>query len=81
MAGRNDRNAFKAGLFIIISLFLIIALILGIKGIGRFVVRTQDRMVRFALSDDIGGLSPGDSLPIHPPIHPPGRLKRRRPGS
>jgi ABC-type transporter Mla subunit MlaD len=64
MASRNDRNAFKAGLFIIISIVLIVALILGIKGISRFVVPSQDRMVRFALSDDIGGLSPGDDVRI-----------------
>jgi ABC-type transporter Mla subunit MlaD len=64
MANQHDRNAFKAGLFIVISIFLIIALILGIKGIGRFVVPSQDRIVRFALSDDIGGLSPGDDVRI-----------------
>jgi ABC-type transporter Mla subunit MlaD len=64
MASRKDRNAFKAGLFIIISVALIVALILGIKGIGRFVVPSQDREVRFALSDDIGGLSPGDEVRI-----------------
>jgi len=64
MANRRDRNAFKAGLFIIISIVLTVALILGIKGIGRFVVPAQDRTVRFALSDDIGGLSPGDDVRI-----------------
>ena len=64
MANRSDRNAFKAGLFIIISFALIVALILGIKGVGRFVVPSQDRIVRFALSDDIGGLSPGDDVRI-----------------
>lgn len=64
MANQRDRNAFKAGLFIVISVFLIVALILGIKGIGRFVVPSQDRTVRFALSDDIGGLSPGDDVRI-----------------
>jgi ABC-type transporter Mla subunit MlaD len=64
MANRNNRDAFKAGLFIIISLGLIIGLILGIKGIGRFVVPSQDRIARFALSDDIGGLAPGDEVRI-----------------
>jgi ABC-type transporter Mla subunit MlaD len=64
MANQHDRNAFKAGLFIIISIFLIVALILGIKGVSRFVVPSQDRTVRFALSDDIGGLSPGDDVRI-----------------
>jgi ABC-type transporter Mla subunit MlaD len=64
MANQHDRNAFKAGLFIVISFCLIIALILGIKGIGRFVIPSQDRIVRFALSDDIGGLSPGDDVRI-----------------
>jgi ABC-type transporter Mla subunit MlaD len=64
MANRHDRNAFKAGLFIIVSIGLTVALILGIKGIGRFVVPSQNRTVRFALSDDIGGLSPGDDVRI-----------------
>jgi ABC-type transporter Mla subunit MlaD len=64
MANRHDRNALKAGLFIIISIALTVGLILGIKGIGRFVVPSQDRSVRFALSDDISGLSPGDDVRI-----------------
>jgi ABC-type transporter Mla subunit MlaD len=64
MANRKERNAFKAGLFIVISFALIVTLILGIKGIGRFIVPSQDRMVRFSLSDDIGGLSPGDDVRI-----------------
>ena len=59
MPQRNDRNAFKAGLFICISVLLIVAIVVGIKGVGRFVVSNQTRVVRFKLSDDIGGARTG----------------------
>jgi ABC-type transporter Mla subunit MlaD len=60
----KERNAFKAGLFMVISLGLIVAIIVGIKGVGRFVERAQYRTVRFALADDVGGLSAGDEVRI-----------------
>src|SRR5450432_849649 len=64
MAATNDRNAFKAGVFMLVSVGLIVAVIFGIKGIGRFIVPSQDRIARFKLTDDIGGLGPGDEVRI-----------------
>ena len=60
----TDRNAFKAGLFIVISLVLIIAVIVGIKGLGRFIEPQQDRYVEFTLEDDVSGLRIGDDVRI-----------------
>jgi ABC-type transporter Mla subunit MlaD len=58
----RERNALWAGLFMVISIGLIIAIIIGIKGIG--VQQTQTATVRFTLQDDIGGLSRGDEVRI-----------------
>lgn len=60
----NERNALKAGTFIIVSIGLIIAIIVGIKGIGRFLEPMQYATASFALTDDIGGLSAGDEVRI-----------------
>jgi ABC-type transporter Mla subunit MlaD len=61
---QTDKNAFKAGLFMLISVALIVAVIFGIKGVSRFIVPSQHRVVRFKLSDDIGGLGAGDEVRI-----------------
>src|SRR5262245_33178815 len=58
----KERNALIAGLFILVSIGLIIGIIVGIKGIG--VQQTQTAMVRFKLTDDIGGLSRGDDVRV-----------------
>lgn len=63
-SAQSDKNAFKAGLFMLISVALIVAVIFGIKGISRFIVPSQHRVVRFKLADDIGGLSSGDEVRI-----------------
>src|SRR4051794_37128117 len=60
----KDRNAFKAGLFIVISIVLIIAVIVGIKGAGEFIEPDQIRNVAFKLSDDVGGLRMGDDVRV-----------------
>ena len=60
----NDRNAFKAGLFILISIVLIIAVIVGIKGIGQFIEPDQIRVAEFKLTDDVEGLRIGDDVRI-----------------
>jgi ABC-type transporter Mla subunit MlaD len=60
----NERNALKAGLFIIISIALIISIVIGIKGVGRFIEPMQDVSVSFTLNDDIGGLSRGDEVRV-----------------
>src|SRR5450432_1249033 len=59
-----NRNALKAGLFIVISIGLFICIIIGIKGVGQFLEPVQHVNVSFQLSDDIGGLSLGDEVRI-----------------
>src|SRR4051812_43686947 len=60
----KERNALKAGIFIVASLGLIIAIVIGIKGVKRFTEPAQKHQVRFKLSDDIGGLADGDPVRI-----------------
>lgn len=61
---KNERNALKAGIFMVVSLVLVIAIILGIKGLGRLTEPLQYRTVTFKLADDIGGLRVGDDVRI-----------------
>ena len=61
---KTQRNDFRAGLFIVISIVLIVAIIVGIKGIGRIFQPAQHPTVTFRLTDDIGGLSVGDDVRI-----------------
>ncbi len=61
---KNERNALKAGIFMVVSLVLIVAIILGIKGLGRLTEPLQYRTVTFKLADDIGGLRVGDDVRI-----------------
>jgi len=60
----SPRNDFKAGLFIIISVLLIVGVIVGIKGVGRLFQPAQSRVVTFKLTDDVGGLNLGDDVRI-----------------
>jgi len=64
MAAPTERNSIKAGLFIVISIGLIIAIVIAIKGLRHFVEPSQNHQVHFALSDDIGGLAEGDPVRI-----------------
>lgn len=59
-----QRNDFKAGLFIIISVLLIVGVIVAIKGFGRLFQPAQNRVVTFKLTDDVGGLNLGDDVRI-----------------
>jgi ABC-type transporter Mla subunit MlaD len=61
---KEERNAFKAGLFIVVSIALIISVIVGIKGIGRIVEPYQIRTVTFKLTDDVSGLRVGDDVRV-----------------
>jgi ABC-type transporter Mla subunit MlaD len=61
---KKDRSAFKAGLFICVSVLLIGAVLVAIKGIHTVFVPTSDRMVKFSLTDDVGGLRLGDDVRI-----------------
>ncbi|HEV2295947.1 MAG TPA: MlaD family protein [Tepidisphaeraceae bacterium] len=58
----KERNAFRAGLFIVISLVLIIAIIVSIQGLGRMIEPRQTRLAIFELTDDLGGLRVGDDV-------------------
>ena len=61
---RKDRDPFKAGLFIVISIVLIIGVIIAIRGAGRFIEPLQVRRARFELKDDVGGLRAGDDVRV-----------------
>lgn len=61
MANR-DRSEFKAGLFIIVTLLLIGAIVVGIKGLRSILTPAGERKVRFTLTDDVGGLRLGDDV-------------------
>lgn len=58
----HERNNLKAGLFIVISVALIIGIVVGIKGIGTIFTPLETRNVAFSLKDDVGGLSVGDGV-------------------
>jgi len=60
----QERNDLKAGVFIVASVALIIALIVGIKGLGRIIEPQQTRMARFKLTDNVGGLRVGDDVRV-----------------
>jgi ABC-type transporter Mla subunit MlaD len=61
---KKDRSAFKAGLFIVVSIALICLILVAIKGIHAVFVPTSQRKVKFTLADDIGGLRLGDDVRI-----------------
>lgn len=58
----KNRNALMAGLFIVISVALAAAVLVGIRGLG--VTPLQVRTVAFGLTDDLGGLNVGDDVRI-----------------
>ena len=60
----KERNATKAGLFIVISMGLIVGVIIAVGKGGRLSDTTQTRIVRFKLSDDLGGLRVGDDVRV-----------------
>lgn len=59
----RDRNAFKAGLFIVITVGLVIAIIIAIKGAGLAEAK-QEHVVTFKLTDDLGNLKTGDDVRV-----------------
>ncbi len=58
----NDRNALKAGIFIVVSILAAAAIILAIRGAGGVIDPMADRRVTFQLSDNLGGLRNGDEV-------------------
>src|SRR5687767_4297723 len=60
----KQRNAFKAGLFILTCVVLAFIVIVGIKGFRTFIDPIDIRYVSFTLKDDLGGLGVGDDVRI-----------------
>jgi ABC-type transporter Mla subunit MlaD len=59
-----NRNAFRAGIFIIASIVLIVAGVVGIAGSSNLFESWRTREVAFNLSDNLGGLRVGDDVRI-----------------
>src|SRR4051794_12619192 len=60
----NNRSALRAGLLMIGSVALIIAIIVGIKGLAWIRDRTVNHLVAFDLKTNIGGLRIGDEVRV-----------------
>ncbi|CAN5551954.1 hypothetical protein BH10PLA1_BH10PLA1_10530 [soil metagenome] len=60
----KQRNAFKAGLFIIISITLMVRVIVGIEGLDRLTEPVQRCTVTFRLGDNLSGLDKGDDVRV-----------------
>ena len=60
----NDRNAFKAGLFIVISIALIVSVVVAIRGAEQIFQPNQVLSARFKLRDDLSGLRVGDEVRV-----------------
>ena len=60
----KQRNALRAGIFMVISLALIIFVVIAISGAGAFTQRFTTYGVAFSLQDDVGGLRAGDDVRI-----------------
>jgi ABC-type transporter Mla subunit MlaD len=56
----NERNALKAGLFIIVSIVLAGFIIVTVNGAVHVAEPTADRQVVFKLTDDVSGIGIGD---------------------
>ncbi len=60
----NDKNAFKAGLFIVISILLCVMILVGIRGTGTLFNPMRDLTVAFELTENVGGLKIGDTVRV-----------------
>jgi ABC-type transporter Mla subunit MlaD len=60
----KQRNALRAGVFMMLSLAMVVFVIIAISGSGRFTQSFSTYAVAFSLSDDIGGLRAGDDVRI-----------------
>lgn len=58
----RERNALKAGLFIVVSVILIVVIVVSIKGMAHFTEPRHTRTALFKLTDDLGGLRTGDDV-------------------
>jgi ABC-type transporter Mla subunit MlaD len=60
----KQRNALRAGVFMVLSVAMMIFVVIAISGSGRFTQSFKTYAVAFSLSDDIGGLRAGDDVRI-----------------
>jgi phospholipid/cholesterol/gamma-HCH transport system substrate-binding protein len=60
----KDRNALKAGTFIVVAMILTVSVVVAIKDFGHFAEPTAIRSAKFKLTDDIGGLRVGDEVRV-----------------
>lgn len=60
----NDKNAFKAGLFILISLALGVTIFVMIRGAGSFFSPMRRVQAAFMLDENLGGLKVGDTVRV-----------------
>ena len=60
----NDRNAFRVGLFIVISIALIVGVVIAIQGAEQIFQPNQTLVARFGLRDDLSGLRVGDEVRV-----------------
>src|SRR5688572_30154318 len=60
----RERNALKAGLFIVLSVVAVFAIVLAIRGAGDFVNPVERRHVVFRLTSNLSGLRVGDDVRI-----------------
>jgi ABC-type transporter Mla subunit MlaD len=61
---KKQRDAFRAGVFMLLSIVLILVMVVAIKGFARVFEPAQVRAARFSLRDDLGGLQVGDNLRV-----------------
>ena len=60
----NDRNAFKAGLFILTAIALGVTIFVMIRGAGAFFRPTRTLTAAFMLDENLGGLKVGDTVRV-----------------
>lgn len=60
----KDRNALKAGLFILASIALVVGVVFAIQGTGRIFHPTRLVIAAFNLDENLGGLKEGDPVRI-----------------
>src|SRR5580658_4919979 len=60
----KPRNALRAGVFMVVSIALIIFVIIAITGAGRFTESFKTYAIAFDMRDDVGGLRTGDDVRI-----------------
>ena len=58
------RSDLRAGIFILVSIVLVFAIIVAIKGVRTIFNHLETRDVGFSLNDDLGGLRVGDDVRI-----------------